>query len=142
MMAKTFPDQPFQSISVDSPARLLLRDRQTQARWLPCRDHREDGKEGIGRPLGAGEHTLVFRRLQEARISREAVVRNLSLILRVGFARSRLWDQANTALCATSVQHLATSARGHTGAKTVSTNTLDAAGLKSTFHDRFSEQLM
>jgi hypothetical protein len=52
-----------------------------------------------------------------------------------------LWDQANTALCATSIQHLATTASGHAGAKTVGTNTLYAAGLKSTFHDRFSEQL-
>ena len=53
-----------------------------------------------------------------------------------------LRNQARAALRTACVQHFAAAARGHPGAKTMGSSALYAAGLKSTFHDRFSEQLI
>jgi hypothetical protein len=54
----------------------------------------------------------------------------------------RLRNQTRAALGTACVEHFATTARGHPGAKTVGSSALYAAGLKSTFHDRFSELLV
>lgn len=54
----------------------------------------------------------------------------------------RLRDQTRAAFGTACVEHFTTTARGHPGPKTVGSSALYAAGLKSTFHDRFSEQLI
>jgi len=53
-----------------------------------------------------------------------------------------LRDQTGAAFGTACVEHFTTTARGHPGPKTVGSSALYAAGLKSTFHDRFSEQLI
>jgi len=132
-MTEAFTNQTLQSIAIDRPPDLFLRNRQAQPRRLlpgPDGQYRE---VRICRTFRAREHPFEFWRSQQARGTRESIVRNAP--------GPNSGDQAGTALRAACIQHLATTSCGHAGTKTVGTSTLDAAGLKSTFHDRYSEQL-
>ena len=132
-MSEAFTNQTLQSIAIDRAPDLFLRNCQAQPRRLlpgPDGQYREIR---ICRTFRAREHPFEFRRSQQAHPTRESIVRNAPA--------PESGDQAGTALGAACVQHLTTTSCRHAGTKTVGTSALDAAGLKSTFHDRCSEQL-
>lgn len=132
-MSEAFTNQTLQSIAIDRAPDLFLRYCQAQPRLLLPGADGQYREIRICRTFRAREHPFEFRRSQQARPTRESIVRNAP--------DPDSGDQAGTALGAACIQHLTTTSCGHAGTKTVGTSAFDAAGLKSTFHDRYSEQL-
>ncbi len=133
LMTKRFPDEPFQPIAINRAARLLLRDRQTETgRAVRHRCPGQHSELTIGDARGFLKDALEVGRRQQAHRARKATVRNRSDPV----ADQRSGSQAGAALGAASAQNLTTTAGCHAGTESVGTGTFQAAGLKSTFHDR------
>ena len=122
-----FPDRPLDAMAVHRTAHMLFRDRQAKAGLLPVIGPMQHGETAVPVPRCLGEHSpVVGRRGQPAT--------PIEVLMSQG-VRPESGRQAGAAARTARVDDLATAFGGHTGAETVGTRALQAAGLEGAFHD-------
>lgn len=135
-LTKTLSHEAAKPVTANSQANLLPGNGESQSRPVDVIRMEQDREKPIPGSPAMLKHVIKVRCAQQAQVSWEGPAARYDRSARQEINRNRPSDrESRPALCAAAFQHQAPAASGHAGSETVGPDTLELAGLISSFHE-------